>query len=129
MAKPNAVGWFDIYVNDMKRAIAFYEAVLKQKLEKIDTKLANSTIPNFTMVSIDTLRNQIIAGSGRSAPAACSAQSRTAGGSRPQAARCERETKINQIMPESASSTGSRPASRSTSPAASRRQLRSGDRW
>jgi FG-GAP-like repeat len=31
-------------------------------VEKIDTKLANSTIPNFTMVSIDTLRNQIIAG-------------------------------------------------------------------
>lgn len=35
MAKTNAVGWFDIYVNDMERAVAFYEAVLGQKLEKM----------------------------------------------------------------------------------------------
>lgn len=35
MAKTNAIGWFDIYVSDMDRAVAFYEAVLKQKLEKI----------------------------------------------------------------------------------------------
>ncbi|MCE3011769.1 MAG: VOC family protein [Proteobacteria bacterium] len=36
MGKTNAVGWFDIYVSDMSRAVLFYETVLKQKLEKID---------------------------------------------------------------------------------------------
>jgi uncharacterized protein len=35
MAKTNAIGWFDIYVNDMKRAVSFYESVMQQKLEKI----------------------------------------------------------------------------------------------
>ncbi len=33
--KTNAIGWFDIYVEDMSRAVAFYEAVLEQKLEGI----------------------------------------------------------------------------------------------
>lgn len=31
----NAVGWFEIYVQDMTRARAFYEAVFKRKLEKL----------------------------------------------------------------------------------------------
>jgi predicted enzyme related to lactoylglutathione lyase len=31
----NPVGWFEIYVVDMKRAKKFYEAVLKVKLEKL----------------------------------------------------------------------------------------------
>ena len=31
----NAVGWFDLYVNDMTRAMAFYEAVFQQRLELI----------------------------------------------------------------------------------------------
>ena len=35
MAKFNPVVWFDIYVDDMKRATAFYEQVLGGKLEKI----------------------------------------------------------------------------------------------
>ena len=35
MAKTNAIGWFDIYVNDMERAVAFYEDVLLQKLENM----------------------------------------------------------------------------------------------
>jgi predicted enzyme related to lactoylglutathione lyase len=35
MAKSNAIGWFDIYVSDMDRAVTFYESVLKQKLESI----------------------------------------------------------------------------------------------
>ena len=34
-AKTNAIGWFDIYVNDMNRAVGFYESVLGQKMEKI----------------------------------------------------------------------------------------------
>jgi hypothetical protein len=35
MANSNAIGWFDIYVNDLARALAFYENVLQQKLEHI----------------------------------------------------------------------------------------------
>ena len=31
----NPVGWFEIYVQDMKRAKAFYEEVFKLKLEKL----------------------------------------------------------------------------------------------
>ena len=33
--KANPVGWFEIYVQDMERAKAFYEAVLRGKLERI----------------------------------------------------------------------------------------------
>ena len=33
----NAVGWFEIYVQDMKRAKKFYEAVFKVKLEKLSS--------------------------------------------------------------------------------------------
>ncbi len=35
MAKSNAIGWFDMYVSDMGRAVAFYEHVLASKLEPI----------------------------------------------------------------------------------------------
>jgi predicted enzyme related to lactoylglutathione lyase len=35
MMQSNPVGWFEIYVKDMKRAKAFYEAVLGVKLEKL----------------------------------------------------------------------------------------------
>ena len=31
--KQNAVGWFDIYVSDMKRATGFYQAVFMRTLE------------------------------------------------------------------------------------------------
>jgi predicted enzyme related to lactoylglutathione lyase len=33
--KRNAVGWFEIYVNDMSRAQKFYERVFNRKLEKL----------------------------------------------------------------------------------------------
>ncbi len=33
--KSNPVGWFEIYVQDMARARAFYEAVLDGKLERL----------------------------------------------------------------------------------------------
>lgn len=33
--KSNPVGWFEIYVQDMNRAKAFYEAVFARKLEKL----------------------------------------------------------------------------------------------
>jgi uncharacterized protein len=32
----NAIGWFEIYVQDMERARKFYEAVLVRKLEKLE---------------------------------------------------------------------------------------------
>ena len=32
----NAVGWFEIYVEDMERARRFYETVLGVKLERLD---------------------------------------------------------------------------------------------
>ena len=32
----NAIGWFEIYVQDMERARKFYEAVLARKLEKLE---------------------------------------------------------------------------------------------
>jgi predicted enzyme related to lactoylglutathione lyase len=35
--KRNPVGWFEIYVQDMSRAKAFYEAVLGLKLDKLDS--------------------------------------------------------------------------------------------
>jgi uncharacterized protein len=47
MAKTNAIGWFDIYVNDMKRAVAFYESVLKQKLEKIGDPTGETQMMSF----------------------------------------------------------------------------------
>ncbi len=33
--KANPVGWFEIYVQDMPRAVAFYEAMLATKLENL----------------------------------------------------------------------------------------------
>ncbi|HTU98894.1 MAG TPA: VOC family protein [Luteitalea sp.] len=37
MARPNPVGWFEIYVQDMPRARAFYEKVLDTTLDKLPT--------------------------------------------------------------------------------------------
>lgn len=48
MEKSNAVGWFDIYVGDMKRAVAFYETVLKQKLVKIDDPTGETEMMSFS---------------------------------------------------------------------------------
>jgi predicted enzyme related to lactoylglutathione lyase len=42
--KPNPVTWFEIYVNDLKRAKRFYETVLQTELKKLD-----SPIPNLEM--------------------------------------------------------------------------------
>ena len=48
MAKTNAIGWFDIYVNDMERAVAFYQAVLKQKLEKMGDPTGETQMMSFS---------------------------------------------------------------------------------
>ncbi len=48
MAKTNAIGWFDIYVNDLERATTFYETVLKQKLEKMGDPTGETQMMSFT---------------------------------------------------------------------------------
>lgn len=40
----NAIGWFDIYVSDMDRAVAFYQSVLNQTLENIVDPTDSSTV-------------------------------------------------------------------------------------
>ncbi len=42
--KQNAVGWFDIYVNDMDRAVTFYQSVFNQELEDIGDPTDSSVI-------------------------------------------------------------------------------------
>ncbi|MCB0309471.1 MAG: VOC family protein [Bdellovibrionales bacterium] len=47
--KKNAVGWFEIYVDDMGRAKKFYESVFQTKLEKLEN--AGSENHNMEMWS------------------------------------------------------------------------------
>jgi len=42
--KQNVIGWFDIYVNDMDRAVAFYQSVFNQQLENIGDPTDSSVI-------------------------------------------------------------------------------------
>jgi uncharacterized protein len=43
----NPVGWFEIYVQDMERARAFYEAVLKRSFEKLEDPSGQTTMYSF----------------------------------------------------------------------------------
>ncbi|MGL4610919.1 MAG: VOC family protein [Trueperaceae bacterium] len=47
MAKTNAIGWFDIYVNNMERAVAFYERVLGQKLGAMGDPTGETQMMSF----------------------------------------------------------------------------------
>jgi uncharacterized protein len=47
MAKTNAIGWFDVYVTDMNRAVAFYESVLQQKLTSIGDPTGETQMMSF----------------------------------------------------------------------------------
>jgi predicted enzyme related to lactoylglutathione lyase len=47
MTKSNAIGWFDIYVTDMKRAVTFYETVLQQKLAPIGDPTGETQMMSF----------------------------------------------------------------------------------
>jgi uncharacterized protein len=47
MKNNNAIGWFDIYVTDMDRAVQFYETVLKQKLEQIGDPTGETQMMGF----------------------------------------------------------------------------------
>ena len=47
MRKPNANGWFDVYVDDMDRAMAFYETVFQQQLELIGDPTGETVMRSF----------------------------------------------------------------------------------
>lgn len=47
MAKSNAIGWFDIYVQDMGRAVTFYEAVFQQALQPIGDPTGETQMMSF----------------------------------------------------------------------------------
>ena len=47
MTQMNAVSWFDIYVDDMPRAVGFYEAVLGRKLEALPDPTGESEMMSF----------------------------------------------------------------------------------
>lgn len=47
MTKLNAVGWFDIYVNDLSRAVKFYETVLGTTLEEMGDPTGESQMMSF----------------------------------------------------------------------------------
>jgi uncharacterized protein len=45
----NPVGWFEIYVQDMGRAIKFYESVFQVKLEQLESPINNLELWSFPM--------------------------------------------------------------------------------
>jgi uncharacterized protein len=47
MTKVNAVGWFDIYVTEMDRAVRFYENVLGAKLEAMEDPTGETEMMSF----------------------------------------------------------------------------------
>ncbi len=47
MEKPNAIGWFDLYVDDLDRAVKFYESVFEQKLEPIVDPTGETQMMSF----------------------------------------------------------------------------------
>lgn len=47
MSKMNAIGWFDIFVDDLDRAVAFYETVLGCKLESIGDPTGETQMMSF----------------------------------------------------------------------------------
>jgi uncharacterized protein len=48
MERPNAIGWFDLYVEDMTRAVAFYEAVFQLTLEPMDDPTGETQMRAFS---------------------------------------------------------------------------------
>lgn len=47
MTEMNAIGWFDIFVNDLDRAVAFYQTVLDCKMEPIEDPTGETQIMSF----------------------------------------------------------------------------------
>ncbi|WP_342075877.1 VOC family protein [Yoonia sp. SS1-5] len=48
MSQMNAVGWFDIYVDDLDRAVGFYETVLGRKLEPMGDPTGETQMMAFS---------------------------------------------------------------------------------
>ena len=48
MSKPNAIGWFDIYVENLDRATTFYEKICNQKLEDLVDPTGETKMKVFT---------------------------------------------------------------------------------
>jgi len=48
MGKPNAIGWFDLYVDDIERATSFYETVLQVRLEPIGDPTGETIMRSFS---------------------------------------------------------------------------------
>ena len=49
MSNMNVVGWCEIYVDDMGRAVAFYEAILGLSLEKLGDPTGETEMMGFPM--------------------------------------------------------------------------------
>ena len=47
--RPNPVCWFEIYVEDLPRAVTFYESVLGTKLEVLESPMPNLQMMAFPM--------------------------------------------------------------------------------
>lgn len=47
MTQVNAIGWFDLYVNDMDRAVNFYQEVLEVKLEEMIDPTGHAKMMSF----------------------------------------------------------------------------------
>ena len=48
MSRINAVGWFDIYVKDMERAVKFYQKVLDINLEEMNDPTGETQMMSFS---------------------------------------------------------------------------------
>ena len=46
----NAVGWFDVYVDDMDRAVGFYENVLGATLEALNDPTSEARMMSFPAI-------------------------------------------------------------------------------
>ncbi|WP_368187410.1 VOC family protein [Aestuariibius sp. HNIBRBA575] len=47
MSQTNAIGWFDIFVDDLDRAVSFYEAVFDRKLVQIGDPTGETQMMSF----------------------------------------------------------------------------------
>lgn len=47
MAASNAIGWFDLYVDDMDRAVNFYQQVLQRTLQPIGDPTGETQMMSF----------------------------------------------------------------------------------
>lgn len=48
MTKQNAIGWFDLYVDDIERATAFYETVFQVRLEPMSDPTGETVMRSFS---------------------------------------------------------------------------------